>query len=175
MKLGKKKEITKELHEKFLRSKVIVVTDYKGLDVPTISDLRRRLRDVEVEYKVVKNSLLRRAAEKTDAALIRDCFTGPNAVALSYDDPVAPAKVLTKFSKEHKKLEIKTGGMGGKVLDVNASKALSALPSREALLGQLLSVFNGVPTAFVRVLSAIPVQFLNILQALAEQKKENGE
>lgn len=175
MKIGKKKEIAKELHEKFLRSKVIVVTDYKGLDVPTISDLRRKLRDVEVEYKVVKNSLLRRAAEKTDADLIKDRFTGPNAVALSYEDPVAPAKVLTKFSREHKKLEIKTGVMGGKVLDLKAIKALSALPSREALLGQLLSVFNGVPTAFVRVLSAIPVQFLNVLEAVKDQKTENGK
>ena len=171
MKIDKKKEITKELHEKFLRSKVVVVTDYKGLDVPTISDLRRRLREAEVEYKVVKNSLLIRASEETDAALIKDFFKGPNAVALSYDDPVAPAKVLTKFSKEHSKLEIKAGVIDGKVLDLNAIKALSALPSREVLLGQLLSVFNGVPTAFARVLNAIPVHFLNLLQAVKEQKE----
>ncbi len=171
MKLDKKKEIVKDLHAKFARAKVVIVTDYKGLDVTTINDLRRRLRKAEVEYKVVKNSLIIKASEDTDVALIQDFFKGPNAVALSYDDPVDPAKVLTKFSEEHNKLEIKTGVLEGKVLDINAIKAMSILPSREVLLGQLLSAVNGVPTNFVRVLNAIPVQFLNVLQAVKEQKE----
>lgn len=171
MKLVEKKEIVADLHERFARSKVVIVTDYKGLDVTTINDLRRKLRELEVEYKVVKNSLLIRASEETDVALIKDCFKGPSAVALSYDDPVAPAKVLTKFADEHKKLEIKTGVMDGKVLDLSAIKSLSALPSREVLLGKLLSVANGVPTGFVRTISAIPAQFLNVLQAIKEQKE----
>ncbi|MBW2239615.1 MAG: 50S ribosomal protein L10, partial [Deltaproteobacteria bacterium] len=123
-----------------MKSKAVIVTDYKGLDVTTINDLRRRLREHEIEYKVVKNSLLIRASEETDvAALIKECFKGPSAVALSYDDPVAPAKVLTQFSGEFKKLEIKTGVMDGKVLDLSAIKMLSTLPSREELLGQFLS------------------------------------
>ena len=171
MKLDKKKEIVKDLREKFVRSKVVIVTDYKGLDVATINDLRRKLREFEVEYKVVKNSLLIRASEETDVALIKDCFKGPSAIALSYEDPIAPAKVLTKFANEHDKLKIKTGVLEGKVLDINAIKAMSILPSREVLLGQLLSAVNGVPTNFVRVLNAIPVQFLNVLQAVKEQKE----
>lgn len=171
MRLDKKKEIVKDLHEKFLKSKFIVVTDYKGLDVPTINDLRRRLREHEIEYKVVKNSLLIRAAEETDVAIIKDYFKGPSAIALSYDDPVAPAKVLTKFSNEHKNLEIKTGVMDGKVLDLNAIKTMSTLPSREVLLGQFLSTVNGVATSFVRFLNAVPVQFLNVLQAVKDQKE----
>lgn len=171
MKLDKKKEIVKDLREKFVRSKVVIVTDYKGLDVATINDLRRKLREFEVEYKVVKNSLLIRASEETDVALIKDCFKGPSAIALSYEDPIAAAKVLTKFAKEHDKLEIKTGVLEGKVLDINAIKAMSILPSREVLLGQLLSAVNGVPTNFVRVLNAVPVQFLNVLQAVKEQKE----
>ena len=171
MKLDKKKEIVKDLREKFVRSKVVIVTDYKGLDVATINDLRRKLREFEVEYKVVKNSLLIRASEETDVALIKDCFKGPSAIALSYEDPIAAAKVLTKFADEHDKLEIKTGVLEGKVLDINAIKAMSILPSREVLLGQLLSAINGVPTNFVRVLNAIPVQFLNVLQAVKEQKE----
>ena len=170
MKLDKKKEIVKDLREKFIRSKVVIVTDYKGLDVATINDLRRKLREFEVEYKVAKNSLLIRASEETDVALIKDCFKGPSAIALSYEDPIAPAKVLTKFANEHDELEIKTGVLDGKVLDINAIKAMSILPSREVLLGQLLSAVNGVPTNFVRVLNAIPVQFLNVLQAVKEQK-----
>ena len=171
MKLEKKKEIVKSLHEKFARSKVVIVTDCKGLDVAAMSDLRKRLREFDIEYKVAKNSLLIRASEETDVQLIKECFKGPSAVALGYDDPIAPAKVLIKFSKDHEKLEIKTGVMNGKVIDLNAIKAMSVLPPREVLLGQLLSVLNGVPAGFVRVLNAIPMQFLNLLQAVKEQKE----
>lgn len=171
MKLIEKKEIVADLHERFSRSKIVIVTDYKGLDVTTINDLRRKLSELEVEYKVVKNSLLIRASEETDVALIKDFFKGPSAVALSYDDPVAPAKVLTKFADEHDKLEIKTGIMDGKVLDLSTIKSLAALPSRDVLLGKLLSIANGVPSGFVRTISAVPAQFLNILQAIKEQKE----
>ena len=171
MRIDKKKEIVKDLHEKFARSKVVIITDYKGLDVATISDLRRRLRAHEIEYKVVKNSLLVRAAEETDVALIKDRFKGPSAVALSYGDPIAPAKVLTKFLEEYSQLGIKTGVMDGKVLDLDDIKKISTLPSREELLGQFLSAANGVATSFVRVLNAIPVQLLNVLQAIKEQKE----
>ena len=171
MKLEKKKEIVKNLHEKFARSKVVIVTDCKGLDVAAMNDLRRKLREFEVEYKVAKNSLLIRASEETDVELIKECFKGPSAVALSYNDPIAPAKVLIKFSNEHEKLKIKTGVMNGKVIDLNAIKAMSALPPREVLLGQFLSVANGVPAGFVRVLNAVPVKFLNLLQAVKEQKE----
>ena len=114
MRLNEKEAIVKSLHEKILKSKVVIVTDYKGLDVATMNDLRRKLRDEGIEYRVVKNSFLVRASENTDAALIKDHFKGPSAVALSYDDPVAPAKVLTGFAKEHDKPEIKTGVMNGK-------------------------------------------------------------
>ena len=171
MKLEQKKQITEDLRQKFSKSKVVIVTDYKGLDVTTINSLRQKLRDLEVEYKVVKNTLLIRASLETDVALIKDIFTGPNAVALSYEDPVAPAKVLKEFAEQHKALEIKIGVMDGKVLDLEAIKALAALPSREVLLGQLLSAFNGVPVNFVRTLSAIPLQLLNVLEAIKNQKE----
>ncbi len=171
MKLEKKKEIVQDLREKFSRSKVVIVTDYKGLDVPTINELRRQLGELGIEYKVVKNTLLIRAAEDTDVALINDYFTGPSAVALSYDDPVAPAKVLTTFAGKYEKFDIKTGVLDGKVLDLSAIQTLANLPSREVLLGQFLSVVNGVTTGFVRTLSAIPMKFLFVLQALKEQKE----
>ena len=171
MRLDQKKQIVKDLNERFLRSKIVILTDYKGLDVTAMNDLRRKLREAEIEYKVVKNTLLIRASEETDAALIKDAFTGPSAVALSYDDPVAPAKVLTDFSKNYQKLEIKVGVMNGRVLDLSAIKALSNLPSREVILSQLLSVLNGVPTSLLRTFNAIPQSFLNVLQAVKEQKE----
>lgn len=171
MKLDDKKKITEDLHEKFVNSQVVIVTDYKGLDVQTINDLRRKLREVEVEYRVAKNTLFIRASKETDVALIQTHFKGPNAVALSYDDPVAPAKVLTKFAEKHKNLEIKAGVMKDRVLDVRAIQALSALPSRDVLLAQILSAMNGVPTAFVRALNDIPRRLLNVINGIKEQKE----
>lgn len=171
MRRNEKQKVVEDLREKLSKAKVVVVTDYKGLDVTTINGLRRKLKEADVEYQVVKNTLLSRASENTDVALIKDAFKGPNAVALSYDDPVAPAKVLTEFAKENKDLEIKIGVLNGKVLDLSGIKALSALPSREVLLGQVLSAMNGVPTAFVRALNDIPSKFLNVLLAVKEQKE----
>jgi large subunit ribosomal protein L10 len=171
VKIEDKKQIVDKLHEMFSRSKVVIVTDYKGLDVAAITELRRKLREAEIEYQVVKNTLLIRASEETDVALIKDCFKGPSAVALSYDDPVSPAKVLTEFAKENDKLEIKAGVLDGKVLDLSAIKSLSALPSREQLLGQAMSVMVGVPTGLVRALNDMPQRLMNVLQAISDQKE----
>ncbi len=171
MKLEEKKNIIDDLRERFKRSKVVILTDYQGLDVTTITDLRRKLLEAQVEYQVVKNTLLTRAAEETEVALIKENFKGPSAIALSYDDPVAPAKVLTEFAKDNQRLEIKVGVMDGKVLDLGAIKALSALPSREALIGQALYVLIGVPTGLVRALNDLPQRLMNVLQAIKEQKE----
>ncbi|MDY6791638.1 MAG: 50S ribosomal protein L10 [Thermodesulfobacteriota bacterium] len=171
VKIDEKKRIVEELHEKFSKSEVVILTDYKGLDVDSINDLRRKLKESQVQYQVVKNSLLIRASEDTDVELIKDRFKGPSAVALSFEDPVSPAKVLTKFAGENEKLEIKAGVMNGKVLDISAIKALSDLPSREVLIGQLLSTMNGVPTSFVRALVDGQRRLLNVLMAIKEQKE----
>ena len=171
MKLDEKKKIVEDLREKFLKSKVVIVTDYKGLNVETMTDLRRKLRESQVDYHVVKNTMLIRAAEATNVDAIKNQFKGPSAIALSFDDPVAPAKILTEFAKKNDKLEIKAGIMEDKVLDLASIRALAALPSREALLSQLLSVMVGVPTGFVRVLNGVPQQFMNVLQAINDQKE----
>ena len=91
MKIEQKKAIVDEFKKKFSEAKVVIVTDYKGLDVATLNSLRGQLREKDVEYRVVKNTLLKRAAEGNDLALISGCFKGPSAVAYSFDDPVAPA------------------------------------------------------------------------------------
>ena len=169
--LEEKKRIAKDLNERFSKAAVTIVTDYKGLDVAAINDLRRKLRQEEVEYQVAKNSLLIRASEDTDVALIKDTFKGPNAVAMSYGDPVAPAKILSEFAKDNKVFEIKIGVMDGKILDANAIKSLAALPSREVLLGTFVSTLNNLPTGFVRTLAEIPRQLLNVLQAVKDQKE----
>lgn len=171
MKRNEKQQLVDSLHEQFTRAKIVVVTDYKGLNVTRLNELRAKLREAGVEYRVVKNTLLILAAEDTDVARLKDQFQGPSAIAMSYDDPVAPAKVLTAFAKENEKLEIKAGVMGAQTLSLEQIKALSDLPSREVLLSKMLGALNGVPTGWVRTLSAIPGQFLNVLQAIREQKE----
>lgn len=171
MNLEEKKRIAQNLNERFSKAAVVIVSDYKGLDVAAINDLRGKLRQEDVEFQVAKNSLLIRASEETDVALIKDSFKGPSAVALSYGDPVAPAKILTEFAKENKVFEIKVGVMGGKILDASSIKALSALPSREVLLGSLVATLNSVPTGFVRTLAEIPRRLMNVLQAVRDQKE----
>lgn len=171
MRLEEKQTVVQELADKLARAKVVIATDYKGLNVEEINDLRRKLREAGCEYQVAKNTLLIRASKDTDSALIEDVFKGPSAIAINFDDPVAPAKVLTEFAKTNNKLEIKAGAMAGKRMDLDEIKALSALPSREVLLGQVLSVMNGVPTSFVRVLSGNISNFMNVLQAIKEQKE----
>jgi large subunit ribosomal protein L10 len=171
LEIEEKKKIVAELQDKFARSAITIVTDYKGLDVASINSLRRNLREAEVEYKVVKNTLLRRASEDTDAALLQDYFKGPSAIALSYDDPVRPAKVLSDFVSGNNKLEIKAGVLNGKLLDIDGIKALSKLPSREVLLSQVLSAMNGVPTSLVSALNNVAGNFLNVLNAIADKKE----
>jgi len=171
MKLEEKKSIAEELHESFSKSKVVILTDYKGLNVAAMSDLRRRLRQSGIQYRVVKNRLLARASEQTEVETIRSHFKGPSAVAISYDDPVAPAKILIDFAKEFKSLEIKVGVLGGKELDFNAIKALADLPSREQLLSQVLGAMNAVPASFVRALANLPQKLLYALTAIKDQKE----
>jgi len=169
--IKQKKEIVTSLHEDLKRSKIVIATDFKGLDVASVTQLRSELTKENIDYRVIKNTLLRRASEDTDVALLRDLFKGPSAIAISYDDPVSPAKILTKFSEANNKLEIKGAVMEGRLLDINGIKALSSLPSREVLLGQLLATMNAVPTGIVQVLAAVPRGFLNALQAIKEQKE----
>ena len=171
MRIEEKQQIAEDLRERLSKSAIIVLTDYKGLDVAAMNDLRRKLRAEDIEYQVVKNTLLIRASEDNDIALIKDYFKGPSAIALSYDDPIAPAKVLSQFAKENNKLEIKAGVMNGQVLDANAIKALAKLPSREVLLGQLLSALNAIPTSFVRTIAEVPRGFVSVLAAIRDQKE----
>lgn len=171
MKLEDKQRIVEDLTERFAKANLVILTDYKGLNVPAMSDLRRKLKQAGVDYKVVKNTMMVRASENTPIAVLQSQFQGPSAVAISYQDPVAPAKILTKFADDSKKLEIRAAVLNGKLIDVNGVKALAALPSREVLLGQLLSVMAGVPTSAVRVLAGVPRALVNLLSALKDKRQ----
>lgn len=169
--LSQKQELVSDLHRKFEQKKILVLVDYKGLNVPKMTDLRAKLREADVEFLVVKNTLLKRAAEGTDVDLMRDALIGPNAIAMSYNDPVPVAKVLSEFAKANDKLEIKAGVLSGAVLDFKDIKALSDLPSRDVLLATVLSTMNAVPTGLVRALNNVPERLLYALQAIKDQKE----
>jgi large subunit ribosomal protein L10 len=174
LKIETKQQIVEQLKERFEKSRIVILTDYKGLDVATMTDLRSKLKEARIDYQVIKNTMLRRAAEGTHVEGIKGAFKGPSAIALSYDDPVAPAKILTEFAKKNDKLELKIGVLEGKVMDSSAITALSALPSREELLAQVLRTMIAVPTSLVTALSDVPRRLVNVLQAIKEQKEKEA-
>lgn len=140
--IAKKAVIVDEIAEKFESAASAVIVDSRGLTVEEVTNLRKQLRDNGVEFKVIKNSILRRAAEKQGLEGLEEVFTGPTAVAFSNDDVVAPAKILNDFAKDAKNLEIKGGVIEGKVSSIDEIVALAKLPNREGLLSMLLSVLQ---------------------------------
>ena len=159
-----------ELSELLKSSKATFVADYRGMDVEAVNALRSQLRAVGVDYRVVKNTLLRLAAKGTDAECLEAQLQGPTAVAFAGDDPVAPAKVLADLAKASKFFELKGGVMGGKQLSVDDIKALAELPSREVLLARVLGSISAPATNFVGVLAAVPRALVQVLAAIQEQK-----
>ena len=172
MNRDEKSAIVTQLNDAFSRSKFTVVTDYCGLTVSELQELRIQLRDCNSEIRIVKNTLLKRAVTDTASDVLSDDFTGTTAVVMGYDDPVAPAKALTNFAKDHEKLLIRSAALEGEKLSSDELLALSKLPGKEVLLGQFLSVLNSVPTGLVQVLSGVPRTFLYGLQAVKEQKEQ---
>ncbi len=170
MNRDEKASIVQALGEKFGKAQIAVVANYRGLKVSAMQELRRGLRDKDAEFQVAKNTLLTRAVQGTEFESLSEHFSGTTAIAVSFSDPVGPAKVLTDFAKDHPELEIKSAVLNGKVLSSEDLAALAKLPSKEVLLGQLLGVLNAVPTGLVRVLSGVPRTFLYALQAINDQK-----
>lgn len=158
-----KKVQVQEIADKFSAAASVVVVDYRGLTVAQVTELRKQLREAGVEFKVYKNTLSRRAAETAGLEGINEFLTGPNAIAFSNEDVVAPAKIINEFAKKNEALEIKAGIIEGTVASVEDVKALAELPSREGLLSMLLSVLQA------------PVRnFALATKAVAEQKEEQG-
>jgi large subunit ribosomal protein L10 len=158
-----KKQIVDEIAVKLKESKSTVVVDYRGLTVSEVTELRKQLREAGVEFKVYKNSMTRRAADAAELSDLNASLTGPNAIAFSTEDVVAPAKILNDFAKKHDALEIKAGVVEGNIVTVEEIKALADLPSREGLLSMLLSVLQA------------PIRNLALAtKAVADQKEEQG-
>ncbi|MBZ4646694.1 MAG: large subunit ribosomal protein [Petroclostridium sp.] len=173
--LEQKKEVVQELVEKLKKASSGILVDYRGLTVEQDTELRNQLRKAGVEYKVVKNTLTRFAAKETGYEGLDPFLHGPTSLALTYEDPVAAAKVLTEFAKKNEKLEIKVGFVDGKVIDINGIKALADLPPREVLIAKVLGGFNAPISGFVNVLNANLRGLAVALNAIAEKKAAEGQ
>ena len=154
-----KKQLVDEIAEVLSNSVSTVIVDYRGLTVAEVTDLRSQLREAGVEYKVYKNTMVRRAAEKAGIEGLDEFLTGPTAIATSSEDAVAAAKVISGFAKE-----IKSGVMEGNVITAEEVKTVGSLPSHDGLVSMLLSVLQA------------PVRnFAYAVKAIGEQKEENAE
>lgn len=146
------------------------MTDYRGLRVSESQALRRKLRDAGSDYKVVKNTLFELAAKDAGDSGLEGLLAGPTAVAFVHTDPVAAAKAVVDFAREHKAMSIKGGYMDGQIYDVNQIQALSKIPPKDVLIAQLLGSIQSPISGLVGTLQGVMSNLVYTLQAVADQK-----
>jgi large subunit ribosomal protein L10 len=168
-----KQAVVQDMAERLDRAQALFLTDFSGLSVENITELRAQITEKGYEYVVVKNTLLKRAGKGKTAEIMAGKLTGPNGLGISYGDPVELARLLVEFAKSNNKLEIRGGLLSGKLIDAAGVVSLSKLPGREVLIATLLGALNGVPRNLVSVLAAVPRGLLNVLKAIEEQKAGN--
>lgn len=162
-----------ELKENIQASKVVVLTKYIGINAGQVSDLRKKLRDSKVRFKVFKNTLAKRALDELGLSAASVFLDGPTAWAFS-NDPVAPAKILKEFAKDVKNVEMNGGILDGRVISRQQLGALASLPPREVLLGQVVGTIAAPLRNFVGVLNALPRNLVSVLDQIRKQKEESG-
>jgi large subunit ribosomal protein L10 len=165
------------LSEQFRGAKALFLTNFQGLSVAEMNALRSELRNRGVNYKVMKNTLVRLAYQDTDVARLGPDFVGPRAAAWTETSDNAPAmaKVLVDFAKAHPNLTLIRGVLDGKLVEPTEMEALSTLPPREELLARLLGTMKAPMNAFVSTLAAVPRSLLTALKAIEEQKNSSSE
>ena len=175
--LKQKQQMVAELTEKLKNATSGVIVDYKGINVAQDTDLRRRFREANVEYAVIKNTLLRFAVKEADLEGLSEVLEGTTALAISNDDPVAPAKTFKNFLKDNAALEIdfKSGFVDGKVLSVDEIKDLADLPPKEVLVAKVLGGLNSPIAGLANVLNGNIRGLAVALNAVAEKKQASGE
>lgn len=167
-----KQPIVQAIAEDIAGAQSAVLVDYRGLTVAEDTELRKQLREAGVIYKVCKNTMMKRAFEGTEFAGLEEYLEGPSALAISKDDATAPARILCKFAKDAKALEVKGGVVEGAVYDVAGIQELSKIPSREELLSKLLGSIQSPITNFARVIKQIAEQDGEAVETPAEEAAE---
>lgn len=165
-----KQQVVQEIEEKLKSASLVVFSDYRGLNVQEMTELREKLRISGVEIKVLKNTMTRFALRNAGYEEVADQLDGPNIVLFSNEDVVSPAKVLFDFVRPHPKLEIKFGLLEGQMVSAVKIKALADLPPREVLVAQVLGTMQAPISSFVRVLNANLTGLVRALDQIKEQK-----
>ncbi|MCC3145093.1 50S ribosomal protein L10 [Halanaerobium sp. Z-7514] len=165
-----KEAVVNELTDKFSSAKSIVITDYLGLNVAEMTELRKQLREAGVEFKVVKNTLATIAANEVEMEAMTEFFSGPTAIAFGEDDAVSPAKILVEFAKDHDVIEIKAGLLNGEIISKEKVQSLAEIPSREELLAQAFANMKAPLTGLVNVLQGNIRGLVQVLGQIKDQK-----
>ena len=169
-----KEEVIGQLHAKMAKAKAAILAEPRGLNVATVTELRRKCREAKVEYRIVKNTLAILAAKGTDLEQLSDKFVGPTALILSYDDVVAPAKILADFAKDRENFALRIAVVQGKVIDVKAIMALAKLPSLPELRSRIAGVIAQPATKLVRLLAAPGQQLAQVVGARRDQLEKQA-
>jgi ribosomal protein L10 len=171
---AQKEAMCQQLHEKFSKATVAIFTRYDGMTDEQLKKLRFELRSAGGEFRIVKNTVARRAAEGTALAVAAAAFEGPVALTLGYKDPILPAKVLKAFTTKNEKLRIRTGVVEGRACDPAQVMAIASLPSREVLLGQLVNRLNAPVARLAQVLQALPASLARAVSAVSTSRTSGG-
>ena len=170
-----KKQQVEDLRGTFSGAKVVVLSDFSGLTVAKADELRKHLRENQVTFRVVKNTLARRAVEGTDFEVLKGEFEGPVVMALSSVDIITPAKLLDKFMRENDKgLEFKSGALDGKLLTAAEVTQLARLPNLDESRSMLLNLFLAPATSLVRLLNEVPTSLARVLSARNDALDKQG-
>lgn len=156
--LNQKIKEVDELAEKINKAKVVLLTDYRGINVEDVTGIRAKLRGVNTEYKVIKNNITRRALDKCGFENLDDLLEGPTAVVLGYDDYLEASKIIYEYAKENENYKIKGGIIEGKVVSAEEIITLAKLPSRETLIAQLAGALLGNVTKLAVALDQVAKQ-----------------
>ena len=158
-----------QLHEKMARAKAAILAEPRGLDVATVTELRRKCREAKVEYRVVKNTLAIRAAKGTSVEQLAEQFVGPTALVLSYDDVVAPAKLLAEFAKDRESFAIRTAVVEGRVIDAKGVQALAKMPGLPELRSRIAGMLNQPAIRLARMIGTPGQKLAQVLSARKDQ------
>jgi large subunit ribosomal protein L10 len=166
-----KVEAVQNLKEKIGKAKIFVLTDFRGLTVEDMSELRQKLREKKVEYRVVKNLMAKRALMESELDTLDELLIGPTAIAFGYEDPVESVKVLVDFQKKQEKLQLKGGLMSGSRLDISQIKALASMPSQMELYAKMLGSLQAPISQLVWALKSATSQVVWALKAVGEKQQ----